>query len=369
MKNTLAFLFVLIQATLAAQDGPRQTITIPDVEGYKVLKADLHMHTVFSDGLVWPDFRVNEAWQEGLDVIAITEHIEYRPNKADVNGDHNHAYQIAREAGQRAGIVVIPGSEITRRMPPGHFNALFITDANKLDVPDWKDAFREARRQGAFIFWNHPGWKAQQPDSALWLPEHQMLYDSGCMHGIEVANYNEWYPIVMRWALDRNLTMLGNSDIHGGIYQQYAIHQGQHRPMSLLFATDKSVEAVKEALFAHRTVAMFNGHLYGTEEWLNKLFKAVVKITPCPEASDNGKITMLLENQSDLNLTLCPTSQSIALGVIYPESLPARSMVQISLRVKTDTMKALKNHTVLMSVDEWHPRPEKSQIVPILFCR
>lgn len=200
MKNTLAFLFVLIQATLAAQDGPRQTITIPDVEGYKVLKADVHMHTVFSDGLVWPDFRVNEAWQEGLDVIAITEHIEYRPNKADVNGDHNRAYQIAREAGQRAGIVVIPGSEITRRMPPGHFNALFITDANKLDVPDWKDAFREARRQGAFIFWNHPGWKAQQPDSALWLPEHQMLYDSGCMHGIEVANYNEWYPIVMRWA-------------------------------------------------------------------------------------------------------------------------------------------------------------------------
>ena len=47
----------------------------------KTLKCDFHIHTVFSDGKVWPDIRVAEAWQEGLDAIAITDHIEYRPNK------------------------------------------------------------------------------------------------------------------------------------------------------------------------------------------------------------------------------------------------------------------------------------------------
>lgn len=369
MKNNLILLFTLFQLVSSAQEGPRQTFFIPDVEGYKVLKADLHMHTVFSDGQVWPDFRVNEAWQEGLDVIAITDHIEYRPNKAEINGDHNRSVQIAREAGLKAGILVIAGSEITRKMPPGHFNALFLTDANKLDVPDWMEAFREARRQGAFIFWNHPGWKAQQPDSARWMPEHQMLFDSGYMHGIEVANYNEWYPAVMRWALRHNLTMLGNSDIHGGIYQQYAIQRGEHRPLSLVFATEKSLESVKEALFARRTLVLFDGHLYGTENWLAKLFHAVVKVTPCPAASGEGRITMLLENQSDLNLTLQPTPESIAQGVIYPVSLPARSEVYLSLRLKNEQQKGKSNHPVLMKVEEWHPEPGCSLPITLQFSR
>ena len=41
--------------------------------------ADLHTHSVYSDGSVLPKFRVVEAWQDGLDIIAVTEHIEYRP--------------------------------------------------------------------------------------------------------------------------------------------------------------------------------------------------------------------------------------------------------------------------------------------------
>ena len=32
----------------------RDNILIPDVNGFKVLKCDFHMHTVFSDGRVWP---------------------------------------------------------------------------------------------------------------------------------------------------------------------------------------------------------------------------------------------------------------------------------------------------------------------------
>ena len=47
----------------------RQEVVIPDVAGYKVLKCDFHIHTVFSDGDVWPTYRVTEAWKDGLDVI------------------------------------------------------------------------------------------------------------------------------------------------------------------------------------------------------------------------------------------------------------------------------------------------------------
>ena len=48
--------------------------------------------------------------------------------------------------------MVIKGSEITGDMPPGHSNAIFIKDANKLITDDSIDAYREARKQEAFIF-------------------------------------------------------------------------------------------------------------------------------------------------------------------------------------------------------------------------
>ncbi|NLK53489.1 MAG: PHP domain-containing protein, partial [Bacteroidales bacterium] len=66
-----------------------ENIVIPDVNGYQVLKCDFHTHTVFSDGQVWPSIRAQEAWEEGLDAIALTEHIEYHPYKDDVKVDHN----------------------------------------------------------------------------------------------------------------------------------------------------------------------------------------------------------------------------------------------------------------------------------------
>ena len=69
------------------KENIRENINIPGFDGYEVLKCDFHIHTVFSDGRVWPDMRVNEAWQQGLDAIAITDHIEYRPFKDMVIGD------------------------------------------------------------------------------------------------------------------------------------------------------------------------------------------------------------------------------------------------------------------------------------------
>ena len=59
-------------------DPFRQEIILPQVNGYNVYKADLHVHTLFSDGTVMPNLRVQESWEDGLDIIAITDHIETR---------------------------------------------------------------------------------------------------------------------------------------------------------------------------------------------------------------------------------------------------------------------------------------------------
>ena len=53
--------------------------------------------------------------------------------------------------------MVINGQEITRKMPPGHINAIFLEDANPLlDLEDSVKGIIEANEQGAFVFWNHP---------------------------------------------------------------------------------------------------------------------------------------------------------------------------------------------------------------------
>ena len=56
-------------------------IEFPDTTNFKTLVVDLHTHSVFSDGHVWPNVRVSEAQRDGLDALAITEHLEYQPHR------------------------------------------------------------------------------------------------------------------------------------------------------------------------------------------------------------------------------------------------------------------------------------------------
>jgi histidinol phosphatase-like PHP family hydrolase len=78
---------------------------VPDLPGYKTLKADFHLHTVFSDGEVWPTTRVAEAWRDGLDVIALTDHTDYQPHTGDVNVDLTRPHELAKGLADAAGII------------------------------------------------------------------------------------------------------------------------------------------------------------------------------------------------------------------------------------------------------------------------
>ena len=228
MKSNFLILLLLLSGTrIMAQNvnniqipdmlnkPARKTINVPDILGYQTLKCDFHMHTVFSDGSVWPTIRVDEAWNEGLDAIAITDHIERNPGKTDVGGDDNSSYNIALPIARQKNIILVKAGEITRSMPPGHFNALFLTDTQALDKQDWHEAFDEAKKQGAYIIWNHPGWQAQQPDTTKWWDEHTKLYEQGMIHAIEVFNEKEWYPIALDWCMQKELAPHAATDVHG----------------------------------------------------------------------------------------------------------------------------------------------------------
>lgn len=309
MKTKLLLLALLISANAFAQnvnnihvdglmkESARKNINVPDILGYKTLKCDFHMHTIFSDGIVWPTLRVDEAYKQGLDVIAITDHIERHPERQHVGGDDNSSYQIALGRAREKNIILIHAAEITRNMPPGHFNALFLNDSQALDKQDWHEAFEEAQKQGAYIIWNHPGWKAQQPDTTMWWNEHAELYNKGMIHAIEVFNEQEWYPIALDWCMDKDLAPHAATDIHGIVSEVYNLDK-YNRPMTLVLAEERSEEAVREALFANRTIAYFGHQLAGKEEYLKAFFETSVDIKYYDEVK-KGK-NYIIKNSSDV---------------------------------------------------------------------
>ena len=284
MKLLFTALFVSLLINLHAQTShthvPDRAIDFPDVEGYLTIKADLHIHTVFSDGNVWPNIRVQEALRDGLDIVSMTEHLEYLPHKEDIPmPDRNRSHDIATKSAKNSDLIIVRGSEITRKMPPGHANAIFIKDANKLVMDDSVAIFKEAHEQGAFIFWNHPNWTPQASDGIAKLSKmHQNLIEAGYLNGIEVVNDVTYSVEALQIALDNNLTIIGTSDIHDLVDWQFDVPNGGHRPVTLVFAKERTEESIKEALFAGRTAVWFNETLIGRVNMLSPLIKASVTI-------------------------------------------------------------------------------------------
>ena len=279
----------------------RRHIVIPDLQGYVTLKCDFHIHTVFSDGTVWPTVRIDEAYFEGLDAISITEHLEGRMFPGDIAGSQNRAYEIALESAKIKGIILIKGAEITRNMPPGHHNAIFLSDADELVKPDWMDAFRAAKAQNAFIFYNHPYYLGYQPYVNRWHDEFTNLLEQGMMHGIEVVNYGLYSPEAHSWCLEKNLTMIGNSDIHAPIQEEIDFNFWKHRTMTLVFARSKTAEAIREALNERRTAIYDDGRIIGEEKYLKELFENAVE-WDVKKSGSTANITF--RNKSDLTFHL-----------------------------------------------------------------
>ncbi len=346
MKIFLLGLLLAGSTVTYADAQPEQdarSIDFPDPEGYVTLVADLHTHTVFSDGDVWPTIRIEEARKDGIDVISFTEHLEYQPHIEDIpHPDRNRSFELGQLAVNNSDLMVIRGAEITRQInddlkAPGHINAVFIQDANKLYRYDasrkeealaqfrpqatihspaeeynaiarlWpaEQAMQEANAQGAFVFWNHPAWFAQRPDGIATLENiHKQFIADGLLHGIEVVNMHWFSESALQIALDNNLTILGTSDVHQLIDWDYEPHHGGHRPVTLILAETNTEASVKEALFARRTVVWFNDLLIGEERNVVPLLKASLTIASASYTPDTTILEVTFRNVSDATFQL-----------------------------------------------------------------
>lgn len=364
MKNLfILFLCFVFGQTVAQTPHTHvhdRAIRFPNVPNFLTLKCDFHQHTIFSDGNVHPDIRMQEAARDSLDAVSFTEHLEYQPHKADIpHPDRNRSFELATKAAKSANIIVVNGSEITRKMPPGHTNAIFIKDANKLLIQDSVEVFREANRQGAFVFWNHPNWISQRKDGIATLTDlHKKYLSEKLLHGIEVVNEHTYSDEALQIALDNNLTIIGASDIHGLIDWEYGVPEGGHRPITLVFAKERTAEAIKDGLMNRRTVVWFNNTLIGREEFLNPLILSSLKIEKASYIGSSSVAEVTFKNTSDAEFLLINKSaytlhENTDVVVLHPNA---------STTIKVKTLQQLADFNlkfvVLNGVTAPHTHPE-----------
>jgi 3',5'-nucleoside bisphosphate phosphatase len=291
-RSLLVAAALLGGVTAQGQTPFRRTLVVPDLPGLRTLKADFHLHTVFSDGNVWPTVHVQDAWRDGLDVIALTDHAEYHPHATDVKVDGGRSYAVAKPLADQLGMILVPGVEITKPDPPAapalfaegsqHFNALFVTDPNTLNVPgDLMEALRRAKAQQCFVFWNHPRYRVAR---GRWFAPVARAFDAGLFEGIELVNGPDYYDEAFPWVAERQLTILADSDAHDPIPPRAT---GFRRPITLLFARTADLDGVREALTARRTAAWLGDDVWGAEEHLRGIWNGAI-VLETPTLGRNG---------------------------------------------------------------------------------
>ena len=353
----------------AKAEGDR-VIDFPDVEGMQTLVVDLHTHSVFSDGHVWPKIRVEESVRDGLDAMAVTEHLEYQPHRADVpHPDRNRGYAEALDAAKNSNLMVISGSEITRDAPAVHMNAVFVQDSNKLlQVPTdagaitdaseyykaangWpaNEAVKAANAQGAFVFWNHPYWTAQNADGITRLDDfHAGLIKAGQMHGIEIANGDDYSEEAHTIAMQHDLVMIGVSDVHDLIDWDYSPATGGHRPVTLVFTADRSIEGIRRALFAKQTVVWFKNLLIGRSPELMPLLQASLTVDATTTRFQNADVAVVtLQNHSDAEFILQNKSTHTFMGNADMVSVPPHGKTELAVKIPKGDAKVALEFAVL----------------------
>ncbi len=306
MKNLILALVILFVNINYTQN--KKTFFESPKDVYYI-SSDLHIHSVFSDGAVWPTIRVDEAIRDSIDLISLTEHLEYQSHLSDIpHTNRNRSFQIAGGYVQNRPLAVVHGTEITKPMPPGHFNAIFIKDANKFfdknkEPLNFNKAIKEANEQGAFVFWNHPMWEANRSDGIAKLdPIHQEVIDKKLLHGIEVVNFDTFSEEAMQIAIDNDLTMMGTSDVHILIAWDFNIEKESfHRPITFIMSNNRTMKSIRDALFKGDTFIWYRDLIIGKSNNLKQVIDNNLEVISKGYSYRDRKVEILqieLKNKS-----------------------------------------------------------------------
>lgn len=234
-----AWIGACVLAVLGAVGGvvfdPRPARPVVQRAGYRVLEADFHMHTTYSDGTLSPLSLVRQVERRGLDVAAVTEH------------NTTLAGRIARfYAELTGGPLILVGEEVTTGSY--HLIAVGIEQTVSPNQPV-AEVVADIHAQGGVAIGAHPV-KRFQPGLA---PVRHDLDGLEVMHPIAFSARNPaWSWADMRAYYEETIprpAAIGSSDYH------FASVLGLCR--TLVFVKEPvTANAVIDAIRARRTVVI-----------------------------------------------------------------------------------------------------------------
>jgi predicted metal-dependent phosphoesterase TrpH len=186
----------------------------------KSLLAELHAHTIWSDGVLTPAELVDLYGRAGFDVLAITDHVvrsELAVHvRAETYPDYLDAIEAeAERANKQYGMLVLPGLELTvEHADPGragHALAIGLREFVSVDG-GLEQALGDARAAGAALIAAHPypleaaarstrgtAWFAENPERAAEVVDR-----------FELFNREERF----HWVAEQGLPFVATGDFH-----------------------------------------------------------------------------------------------------------------------------------------------------------
>ena len=266
MLSTFAYVLTMAcsggfhaQAQQVEPANPYERVDWATVSHYR---ADLHVHTLQSDGCHLPAEVITAYQQAGFSILSITDHDNGAPNRCPTSDAVPAPYYSTRTptpypdprpanfpanttwpwsdfgapSSQQLEILGIEGSELT--CSGQHMTSLF-NDYGVLppcrDAPAKNNQLQEVARRGGVAFINHPAQIFLE-----WYVEFYHYHSPEYLVGVELTDAALWDQLLNRLMPTRPVWGLGTSDMHLLANTQFAF--------STLLLEELGTASVKEAL-------------------------------------------------------------------------------------------------------------------------
>ncbi|WP_146007780.1 CehA/McbA family metallohydrolase [Brachybacterium sp. UMB0905] len=256
----------------APRTGRGSARQLPAPAGLRWYAADMHSHSLHSDGRCGLHELAREGVRSGLDLLFVTDH--------NTVSHHAHLGAVA----ERHGIGLLPGQEVTSHR--GHANALGPMPAVDFrhSVEDWA---RQVRAAGGLLSVNHPvsgdcSWLETVPDEVGGV---EILHADSYAQPSSTAAF-AWLAQVDASRRHRGLaplTLLGGGDFHS---PEDPIRPGT--PTTWICAADTSWPSILEALRAGRTTVT------GSAMLVDGMLRPDLRTCPILLRVDDGKALHVL---------------------------------------------------------------------------
>lgn len=330
--------------------NPKPMNRFPNTKsGRLVLVGDFHTHTEWGHGGLSVEDRIMDAYNWGMDILAITEHGNIQGAVANTPADSKwlpkdakhytpiindnglvmprqpmDLHKIAIPLAKKYGIIYFPGVE-TGIAGKEHIVAFNIPKDYKSDAYDhwlaedpgqgeavyYRDRFKELCSDGGFMIYVHPhyGYAREQV---------QWGVDNNYIRGVEVHNGStsgpenkEWGAtdgeVGWRWygsfdyALKHNIGIYANTDAHGD----------KGPTFTLVLAKERTHESVMEACNELRTVGYFDNMLWGRERDVDDIVSACVDVE---KIKLDSNLTMVrITNKSPMEMSVSVLDRDIVI--------------------------------------------------------